>query len=284
MPTLVDNTIHVLLSSAPSDMVTLRGLYVPGAKHQMDRRTELIVKPLLAAAFCLVIGGLVSAFAQTPQKTNAGEQAWGQIPKPSEADGEWSPALTGERRPFYRFQKSDVIEIEFTFSPELNETVTVEPDGFVSLRGARPVQAEGQTGAQLAETIRQAYRGILQQPEVTVFLRDFDKPFFIAAGEVARPGKYELQSETTVTAAVAIAGGFTTAAKHSQVVLFRRISGDMVETHVVDVKAMLKKKDLTEDLALQPGDMLFAPQNMISKIKPFMPISGMSLYLNPAQF
>jgi polysaccharide biosynthesis/export protein len=226
---------------------------------------------------------LVCAAAQSDE-TSPGKQVWGQIPKSSGTDGEWSPALTGERRPFYRFQKSDVLEIEFTFSPELNETVTVQPDGFIALRGAKAVQAEGKTAMELADLVREAYRGVLREAEVTVLLREFDKPFFIAAGEVSRPGKYPLQSETTVTEAVAVAGGFTTAAKHSQVVLFRRISGGMVETHLLNVKAMLKKKDLEEDIALQPGDMVFAPQNTISKIKPFMPVSGMSLYLNPTQF
>ncbi|HEX8814517.1 MAG TPA: polysaccharide biosynthesis/export family protein [Terriglobales bacterium] len=238
---------------------------------------------LLIVAAWLVSGDAQPASAQT-QGAISGEQVWGQpTPKSSEADGKWSPALTG-RRPFYRFQKSDVLEIQFTFSPELNETVDVQPDGFIPLRGANAVQAEGKTATQLAEMVRQAYTGILHEPEVTVLLREFDKPFFIAAGEVARPGKYELQSETTVTEAVAIAGGFTPGAKHSQVVLFRRISDGMVEAHLLDVKAMFKKKDLEEDIALQPGDMLYAPQNMISKIKPFLPVSGMSLYLNPTQF
>jgi polysaccharide biosynthesis/export protein len=257
---------------------------VSAAKYQNGLQTRLLL--VLLAGVLSVLAKPLPAAAQN-EETPPGKEVLGQIPKSSETDGEWnpewSPVLTG-RRPFYRFQKSDVIEIEFTFSPELNETVTVQPDGFVSLRGVEAVQAEGKTATQLAEMVREAYRGILHEPEVTVLLREFDKPFFIAAGEVARPGKYELQSETTVTEAVAIAGGFTTAAKHSQVVLFRRISGGMVETHLLNVKAMLKKRDLDEDISLEPGDMVFAPQNTISKIKPFMPVSGMSLYLNPTQF
>jgi polysaccharide biosynthesis/export protein len=254
----------------------------------MGYRMLTTARSLVLVAACVGLQtGFEPAIAQN-QEPLPGKQAWEQSPKSSETDGkrnpEWSPALTGERRPFYRFQKSDVIEVQFTFSPELNETVTVQPDGFVPLRGARALQAEGKTATQLAAMVGEAYRGILHEPEVTVLLREFDKPFFIAAGEVARPGKYELKSETTVTGAVAIAGGFTTAAKHSQVVVFRRVSDGMVEAHLLNVKAMLNKKDLSEDIALQPGDMIFAPQNMISKIKPFMPVSGMSLYLNPTEF
>ncbi len=226
----------------------------------------------------------VEAVAQSPGTATAVEKTGAATTKPGEADGAWSPALTGERRPLYRLQKSDVVELQFTFSPELDETVTLQPDGFIPLKNSRQVFAEGTTVSELEEVVRRAYSGILRQPEVTVLLREFDKPYFIAAGEVVRPGKYELRSDTTVTEAVAIAGGFTTRAKHSQVVLFRRASGDLVETHLLDVKSVLKRRTLQEDIHLRPGDMVFAPQNLISKIKPYLPASGLSLYATPAQF
>jgi polysaccharide export outer membrane protein len=239
---------------------------------------------VVAVAGCSVQPELVEAVAQSQGVTTASEQTGRETPKPSEADGEQSPALTGERRPLYRLQNSDVVEIEFPFSPELDETVAISPDGFVSLRDTQPVYAKGATVTELEEIVRHAYSGILHEPEVTVLLREFDKPYFIAAGEVVRPGKYELRSDTTVTEAVAIAGGFTRGAKHSQVILFRRSSDDLMETHLLDVKSMLRQKDLREDIHVRPGDMLFAPQNLISKIKPYMPVSGLSLYLNPTQF
>ncbi len=240
---------------------------------------------VLAFACCIVQQESVGAVAQNTGTTTAAVEKTGSATtKPGEADGAWSPALTGERRPFYRLQKSDVVELQFTFSPELDETVTIQPDGFISLKNSRQVFAEGTTVSELEEVIRHAYTGVLHQPEVTVLLREFDKPYFIAAGEVVRPGKYELRSDTTVTEAVAMAGGFTARAKHSQVILFRRASGDMVETHLLDVKSMLKRRTLQEDIHLRPGDMVFAPQSLISKIKPYLPASGLSLYATPAQF
>lgn len=198
------------------------------------------------------------------------------------ADGEWSPALTGARHPLYRLRESDVVEITFTFSPQFNQTITVQPDGFIALKGVEPLYAEGTTLPQLQHAICQAYTGILHEPEVTVVLKDFDKPFFIAAGEVGRPGKYELRADTTVAEAVAIAGGFTPRSKHSQIVLFRRISEETVESHVLNVKAMLKSRRLQEDMHLEPGDFLFVPQNLLSKVRQFMPASSLSLYANPS--
>ncbi len=215
----------------------------------------------------------------------AGEQTGQAVTtKSGVADGVMSPALTGERRPLYRLRKSDVVEIDFTFSPEFNQTSTVQPDGFIALKGVPQLYAEGITAPELEEAIRRAYATILHDPEVTIVLKDFDKPYFIATGEVGRPGKYELRSDTTVTEAVAIAGGVTGRAKHSQVVLFRRVSNDLVESRILNLKAMLNSRTLGEDIHLRPGDLLFVPQNLISKIRQYMPASSLSLYGNPTQF
>lgn len=160
------------------------------------------------------------------------------------------------------------------------QTVTVQPDGFIPLKGVDPVYAEGSTVPELQRAIRQAYAGVLHDPVATVLLKDFDKPYFIAAGELGHPGKYELRSDTTVTEAVAIAGGFTPRSKHSQVVLFRRISDDTVESHLLNVKNMVKAGTLGEDMHLRTGDLLFVPQNMMSKIRQFLPASSLGLYAN----
>jgi polysaccharide export outer membrane protein len=184
----------------------------------------------------------------------------------------------------YRLRKSDVIDVKFTFSPEFNQTITVQPDGYITLDGAGAIQVENKTLAELTESIQRAYSGILHEPVITVSLKDFDKPFFLAAGQVGKPGKYELRSDTTLTEAVAIAGGFTNASKHSQVVLFRRVSGDLVEAKVFNVKQMLGSHNLQEDPHLMPGDVLYVPQNTISKVRPYLPTSSMGLFLNPNPF
>jgi polysaccharide export outer membrane protein len=193
--------------------------------------------------------------------------------------GKGSPALTGERRPLYRLRNSDVIEISFTFASEFNQTVTVQPDGFITLKGLeKQMYAQEMTLPQLRESIRAAYAPMLHEPDISIVLKEFDRPYFIAGGEVGKPGKYDLHGDTTVTEAVAIAGGFTGQAKHSQVVLFRHVSDDMVEAKLLNIKAMLAAHDLREDVHLRPGDMLFVPQNTISKIRRYLPISNLGMY------
>lgn len=195
-----------------------------------------------------------------------------------------SPALTGVRRPLYRLHRSDIVEVHFTFSPEFDQTASVQPDGLLVLLGGGPILAEGQTIEELIKAIQRAYSSILRDPQVTVALKDFEKPFFIAAGQVARPGKYELRSPTGLAEAIALAGGFTDQSKHSQVVLFRKVIDGVVETHVINMKSMLSSKKLDEDIELQAGDMLFVPQNRVSKLKKYLPVASLSTFFTPAQF
>jgi len=239
---------------------------------------------VLALSCCVTQVSWMVAVAQQ-QSTVAVGQTGSEVTKKSGlADGAWSPALTGVRRPLYRLGKSDVIAICFPFSPEFDQTVSVQPDGYIALKGAKQLPVEGMTAPELQEAVSRAYVGVLHDPEVTVVLQDFDKPYFIVTGEVNHSGKFELRSDTTVSEAVAIAGGLTPRAKHSQVVLFRRVSDDLVESRLLDMKAMMKSRTLAEDIHLRPGDFLFVPQNMISKIKQYLPTSSLSMYLSPTQF
>jgi len=236
---------------------------------------------LLCVAFEL--SGVMIAEDQSPKAACADTES-ANAPKTGTADGASSPNEMGKRHPLYRLNASDVLEVDFTFAPEYDQTVTVQPDGFITLKGIKDLYAEGITLGELRQRICQAYAGSLHEPEVTITLKDFEKPYFVASGQVARPGKYELHGDATVTEGLAIAGGFTEAAKHSQVILFRRVSDDRVETHILNVKEMLHTRNLAEDVRLRAGDMLWVPQNKISKIRRYLPISSLSLYLNPTQF
>ena len=217
----------------------------------------------------------------------------GQVPQTESAvateRADSSPAVSPnvqflQRDQRYRLRKSDVIDVKFKFSPEFDQILTVQPDGFITLDGAGDIKVEDKTLPELKEAVRRAYQGILREPVITVSLKDFDKPFFIAAGQVAHPGKYELRSDTTLVEALAIAGDITPAAKHSQVVLFRHISSETVEARVFNVKQMLGARNLEEDPHLLPGDLVFVPQNKISKIQRYLPTTSMGTYVSPTQF
>jgi polysaccharide export outer membrane protein len=204
--------------------------------------------------------------------------------QPDGADGKGNPVLGRERRPLYRLCKSDVLIVTFAFAPEFNQTVTVQPDGYITLRDVGRLVAEGLTTAELENATQVAYAKILHEPQVTVALKDFEHPYFIASGEVAHPGRYELRGSTTLVAAIALAGGFTQQSKHSQVILFRRVPPDLVETRLINVKQMLKHRNLDEDVYLQPGDYVFVPRSMVSNIMRFMPATNLGMYSSSSRF
>ena len=175
----------------------------------------------------------------------------------------------------YRICAGDSFDVSFELSPEFNQTVTVQPDGFVTLKSVGDVKVLDQTVPQLTQTLREAYGKILNDPLIVVVLKDFQKPYFIADGQLGHPGRYEMRGNLTLTEAIAIAGGFNDNAKHSQVLLFRRVSDEWMSAKIFNLKKMEKTGDLHEDPLLHPGDMLFVPKNALSKIKPFLPYTGL---------
>jgi polysaccharide biosynthesis/export protein len=203
---------------------------------------------------------------------------------PGGADSLRNPILGGERYPLYRLRPSDVVDVSFTVAPEFNQTLTVQPDGYVMLKDAGMVEVQGLNLQEFSDAVQKAYRGYLHDPQAAVALKEFEHPYFIVGGQVGKPGKYELRSDTTVAEAVEIAGGLTEESKHSQVVLFRRVNDDLVETRLLNLKKMLKDKALKEDAHLRPGDLVFVPQNTISKIGRYLPKPALSMYVSPTQF
>lgn len=194
--------------------------------------------------------------------------------------GRAAPEL--QQRPRYEVAPGDVIDLTFPLQADFNQVITVAPDGYISLHGIGDFYAAGKSLPELRQDLAKAYSGILHNPIVNVDLKDFQKPYFYINGQVAHPGKFDLRENTTVSEALAIAGGETQNAKSSQVLLFRRTPGGaMVEVRKLDIKKMLKKGNLTEDMMLQPGDLIFVPQSAISKIARFLPSSSLGVYGSP---
>jgi len=132
----------------------------------------------------------------------------------------------------YHLAAGDSFDVSFELSPEFNQTVIIQPDGYVTLKAVGDVKVAGQTIPELTQTLRTAYGKMLNDPLIVVVLKDFEKPYFIADGQVGHPGRYDMRGTVTLTEAVAIAGGFTENAKHSQVLLFRRINDQWLSAKI----------------------------------------------------
>lgn len=198
------------------------------------------------------------------------------------ADNHGQTEILQHRNRRYQLHSADVLSLEFPFTPEFNQTVTIQPDGYITLRGIENMRVVGETLPDVTTALRTAYAKILHDPVINVELKDFEKPFFIVGGEVGHPGKFDLREDTTTAEAVAIAGGLRDSAKHSEVLLFHRVPGGWAQVKKLNMKKMLKEGNLDEDAYLQPGDFLYVPKNTMSKISKFIPTSSLGLYANPA--
>ena len=184
-----------------------------------------------------------------------------------------------ERDPRYRLQPTDVVEVHYRYTPEFDQTVVIQPDGFVNLQIIGDLKLQGLTLEQVKAALLEKASLRLKDPEITLVLKDFEKPYFVVGGEVGNPGKFEMRGQVTALQAIAMAGGFKTAsAKHSQVILFRRVGPDLAKTEILNLKAAMSPT-ATEPLAdLRPGDLLVVPQNRVSKIERFVKWANVGLY------
>ena len=191
------------------------------------------------------------------------------------------PRLTTVTEDRYRLQPGDVLEVQFRYSPEFNQTVTVQPDGYVSLEISGDMKVAGMTVEQTRQAILRRASVRLQDPVATVILKEFQRPYFVVAGEVTQPGRIEMRERVTAIQAIMLAGGMKETARSSQVVVFRKINSDMAEVKLLNLKSIRRTSDLENDLTLQPGDMVYVPRDKISKIERFMKLVSVAAFMAP---
>lgn len=230
----------------------------------------MLLRILILGCFAIAC---TNVFAQDTAST-ANER-----PAPSKQTKTGDQPTLQSRDQRYRLERGDIFDLNFVLTPEFNQTVTVQPDGYISLQGVGDVKVFGQTIPEASATIRAAYSNILDNPPIAIVLKDFEKPYFVAGGLVGKPGKYDLRGETTLSQAIQVAGGLTDGAKTSEVILFRsNSSNDWVEVKKLNVKGILKGKNTSEDVHLQPGDMFLVPKSTFAKIAPFIPRASLGAY------
>lgn len=251
----------------------------------MGQRRKLVLATVLIALAAAIALPVFASQKDSPNSTatakieNALNNGADSLPAANVTNVTSDAPQLQRRYPRYEIDSGDVMEIDFPYTPDFNQTVTVNPDGYISLRNAGGIHIAGETVPEIKTDIQKAYSKILKDPEVSITLKQFQNPYFLALGQVNKPGKYDLRGATTVAQAVAMAGGFTSKGRRNDIILFRRVSDNWVSATKVNLKHMLTSKNLSEDLQMHPGDMIYVPQNRLSKIKPFVPLPTMGYYL-----
>jgi polysaccharide export outer membrane protein len=122
----------------------------------------------------------------------------------------------------YRIGTEDLIEVQVFGVDQLTRTVRVDSRGVISLPLIGLVEVAGLTiqEAQASITARLA-ESYLQNPQVSVFIKEFTTQRVTIEGAVNRPGIYPLKGQTTLLTAIALAGGQGRFSEMNEVVLFR---------------------------------------------------------------
>jgi len=119
----------------------------------------------------------------------------------------------------YRIGPEDVLQIAVWKNEAMSRAVPVRPDGKISLPLLNDVQAAGLTALELREILTKKLAEYMPSAEVSVIVADVRSFKVSVMGEVARPGRFELKSWTTVLDVLALAGGFTQFAARSRIVI-----------------------------------------------------------------
>jgi polysaccharide biosynthesis/export protein len=171
------------------------------------------------------------------------------------------PLIDGDRVvDEYRIGPEDVLEILVWKNADLTRTVTVRPDGKVSLPLIGDVQASGLTTAELKTVVTRRMKEYIATPEISVLVSNINSYFYYILGEVAKPGKYPLKERTTVLQAISMAGGFTPFASKNGMSLFRKdpISYNDVK-YRIRYDDIISSEDPKKNLVIQSGDTLVVP-------------------------
>lgn len=182
--------------------------------------------------------------------------------------------------PPYRFYPGDEIEISLPSAPELNKTVTVQPDGRISMPLIPAIMAADRTIPELQASLSDAYASQLLRPYVDVTPKAAPLKVFVG-GEVGTPGVYDMIGDGDALRAVIQAGGFKPSANLKEVILLRRGPDGRGMMRTINLGKGLKSP--SADLApLRRFDIVYVPRSGVANAGLF--VQQYFRDLSPVQF
>lgn len=196
---------------------------------------------------CLAFAGTLVQAAQTP----AGAPA-------ASPDGATVDTAAARLPADYVIGPLDVLQILFWQNKDLSADAMVRPDGKISLPLLNEIDAGGLTPEQLRMRIVAQARRFVEDPQAAVIVKQINSRNVFITGEVSKPGTYPLGGTTTVLQLIATAGGLSEFANSEQIVVVRTVAGHQVNERF-NYKALIKGKDLTQNIELHAGDTVVVP-------------------------
>ena len=209
----------------------------------------------------LVLVGAAGAATRAP----AAVEPFAPRPHPTGEFPNISYATWDDDEPAYRFFPGDEIEVTVLSAPELNKTVTVGPDGRVSLPLLGPIMAADRSASELQRTVSQAYAPQLLRPDVTIALRTATPLKVFVGGEVGNPGVFDMPGDLDAFRAVMLAGGFRPTARRNQVVIIRRSRDGRPMMRVVDLMRVFSDPAGADLVPLRRFDIVYVPRTRVAE-------------------
>ncbi len=191
----------------------------------------------------------------------------------------------------YRVQVGDELAVRLFLTPELNEDVTVRPDGRITTQLAEAVPAAGLTPEQISATLRQAYSTELKAPRIAVEVKSYAPARVYVAGEVAIPGELATNGPPpSLLQAISRAGGLRITGDPNGILIIRRGPSNRPSVYQAHFSDAISGRNPSADITLQPFDIVVVPRTDVAEayiwvnqhIQQFVPVSwGFSYNVTP---
>jgi polysaccharide export outer membrane protein len=205
-------------------------------------RSRNIVETVLIMATALV--ACSSAWAQTPASPAA----------PREVTSTAKTIVPED----YVIGADDVLSVVYWRDKDMSGEVTVRTDGKISIPLLNDIQAAGLTPEQLRERLVSESKKYIEDPNVTIVVKQINSRKVFITGEVVKPGPYPLNGPMTVVQLLALAGGLKDFADSNNIAILRTEDGHPVRLQF-SYKYVTEGKNLRQNITLKPGDTVVVP-------------------------
>ena len=162
----------------------------------------------------------------------------------------------------YVIGTDDVLIVMFRREKDMSSEVTVRPDGKITLPLLNDVQAAGLTPDQLRVRVTEAAKRFVEDPSVTVMVKQINSRKVFVTGQVVKPGAYPIGDRMTVVQLISMAGGLSESAKQKNIVIIREAGarpGAKPLAFRFNYEDVQKLKNLASNIELKPGDTVIVP-------------------------
>jgi polysaccharide export outer membrane protein len=164
----------------------------------------------------------------------------------------------------------DEFELRFPFYPDLNDRITVGPDGRVSLQLVNTVAIGGLSVSEATRLLNERYARVIRDPQATVTIRAFAPQEIFVDGWVVNPGLVRSDVPLTVSRAIAQAGGAKSGAHTDAILVLRRTPDGVIQYYQVALGNYAGAGTSAEDPLLSTYDVVYVPQNIFGTIGDFL--------------